>query len=77
LDIYHFFFALNFVGMILLFRHDWNRLAQLYRTYEPPPNISWMESGSVGLIYYKGTLNLGITRQGLYLSLFPLFRFGL
>lgn len=61
-----FFFVLNFVGMIVLFRHDWNRITQLYRTYEPPPpNISWMESGSVGLIYYKEILNLGITRQEL------------
>ncbi|WP_243721030.1 hypothetical protein [Nostoc sp. 106C] len=64
--------------MTLLFRHDWSRLAQLYRTYEePPPNFWRMESGAVGLVYYKGTLNVGITRQGLYLSIFPLFSFGL
>ncbi|OUL30652.1 hypothetical protein BV372_21270 [Nostoc sp. T09] len=73
-----FLFTLNFLGIILLFRHDWSLLAQSYRTQEPPPsNISGMESGSVGFIYYKGTLNVGITRQGLYLSIFPLFSFRL
>ncbi|MEH2259331.1 hypothetical protein [Nostoc sp.] len=41
--------------MIFLFRHDWNRLAKLYRTKEAPPqNFSQMESGCVGLVYYKG-----------------------
>ncbi|BAY09064.1 hypothetical protein [Calothrix sp. NIES-2098] len=76
--IYGVFPILFVVGMILTFRHDWSRLAQLYRTYEkPPPNFLWMESGSVGLIYYKGTLNVGVSRQGLYLSIFPLFSFGL
>ncbi|MEH2419391.1 MAG: hypothetical protein V7K48_00120 [Nostoc sp.] len=64
--------------MIFLFRHDWNRLAKLYRTKEAPPqNFSRMQSGSVGLVHYKGTLNVGITRQGIYLSLFPLFSLGL
>ncbi|MEH2463820.1 hypothetical protein [Nostoc sp.] len=64
--------------MIFLFRHDWNRLAKLYRTKEAPPlNFSRMESGSVGLVYYKGTLNVGTTPQGIYLSIFFLFSFGL
>ncbi|MEH2445143.1 MAG: hypothetical protein V7K18_04990 [Nostoc sp.] len=64
--------------MIFLFRHDWNRLAKLYRTQEAPPqNFSRMQSGSVGLVYYKGTLNVGTTPQGIYLSIFFLFSFGL
>jgi hypothetical protein len=64
--------------MIFLFRHDWNRLAKLYRTKEAPlQNFSRMQSGSVGLVYYKGTLNVGITPQGIYLSIFPLFGLGL
>ncbi|MEH2075011.1 MAG: hypothetical protein V7K57_11555 [Nostoc sp.] len=64
--------------MIFLFRHDWNRLAKLYRTKEAPPqNFFRMQSGSVGLVHYKGTLNVGITAEGIYLSIFPLFSFGL
>ncbi|MBE8991398.1 hypothetical protein [Nostoc sp. LEGE 12450] len=66
------------IVMIFLFRHDWNRLAKLYRTKEAPPqNFSRMQSGSVGLVHYKGTLNVGITPQGIYLSIFPLFTLGL
>ncbi|BAZ01653.1 hypothetical protein NIES37_56570 [Tolypothrix tenuis PCC 7101] len=72
------FLILFMVGMILTFRHDWSRLAELYRTYEEaPPNFWRMQSGAVGLIYYKSTLNVGVSRQGLYLSIFPLFSFGL
>ncbi|MDZ8140758.1 MAG: hypothetical protein RM049_36625 [Nostoc sp. DedQUE04] len=31
----------------------------------------------MGLVYYKGTLNVGTNSQGIYLSIFPLFSFGL
>lgn len=76
--IYIVFFAFSTIVMIFLFRHDWNRLAKLYRTQEAPPqNFSRMQSGSVGLVYYKGTLNVGTTPQGIYLSIFFLFSFGL
>lgn len=76
--IYIVFFTFSTIVMIFLFRHDWNRLAKLYRTKEAPPqNFSRMQSGSVGLVYYKGTLNVGTTPQGIYLSIFPLFGLGL
>ncbi|MBE9000041.1 hypothetical protein IQ274_17820 [Nostoc sp. LEGE 12447] len=76
--IYIVFFTFSTIVMIFLFRHDWNRLAKLYRTKEAPPsNFFRMQSGSVGLVYYKGTLNVGITPQGIYLSIFPLFGLGL
>ncbi|MEH2452741.1 hypothetical protein [Nostoc sp.] len=76
--IYIVYFVFSTIVMIFLFRHDWNRLAKLYRTQEAPPlNFSRMESGSVGLVYYKGTLNVGTTPQGIYLSIFFLFSFGL
>ncbi|QLE43985.1 hypothetical protein FD723_28480 [Nostoc sp. C052] len=75
---YIVFLTFSTIVMIFLFRHDWNRLAKLYRTQEAPPlNFSRMISGSVGLVYYKGTLNVGITPQGIYLSIFPLFSLGL
>ncbi|MBE9007887.1 hypothetical protein IQ259_23195 [Fortiea sp. LEGE XX443] len=63
---------------IFILRFNWNRLAKHYPTYEPPPTHFWrMEHGYVGWVYYKGTLNVGVSRQGIYLSIFPLFRFGL
>lgn len=75
------FIALYVLFMVILnfmFRVDWNDLAKLYRTEEPPPaNISRFEHGHVGLVYYKGTLNVGVTPQGLYLGIVALFRFGL
>lgn len=76
--IYIVFFPLITIVMIFLFRHDWNRLAKLYRTQEAPPlNFCRMNTGSVGLVYYKGTLNVAINPQGIYLSIFPLFSLGL
>lgn len=71
------FFLVTTVVVMLVFAYDWKRLAKIYRTYEPPPpNFSRMEHGSVGLVYYKGTLNVGVSSEGLYLSVFPLFSFG-
>jgi len=74
------FIALFILFMVILsfmFCVDWNDLAKRYRTEEPPPaNLSRFEHGSVGLVYYKATLNVGVTPQGLYLSIFPLFRLG-
>ncbi|MDZ8029850.1 hypothetical protein [Nostoc sp. DedSLP04] len=76
--IYIVFWTFSTIVMIFVFRHDWNRLAKLYSTQEAQPqNFSRMQSGSVGLVYYKGTLNVGTNSQGIYLSIFPLFSFGL
>ncbi|BAY91573.1 MULTISPECIES: hypothetical protein [unclassified Tolypothrix] len=64
--------------LIFLLSFDWNKLAKLYRTNEPAPaNLSRFEYGSVGMAYYKGSLNVGVSPQGLYLSIFVLFNFGL
>lgn len=64
--------------LIFMLRVDWNKLAKLYRTDEPPPaNLLRFQHGYVGLTYHKGSLNVGVTPQGLYLSIFPLFRLGL
>lgn len=80
-NLYPLFIALFILYMVILIyilSVDWNHLAKLYRTEEPPPaNLSRFEYGSVGMAYYKGSLNVGVTSQGLYLSIFPLFNFGL
>ncbi|MDZ7959510.1 MAG: hypothetical protein RMY34_16775 [Aulosira sp. DedQUE10] len=66
------------VILIFVLSVDWKKLANLYSTNEPAPaNLSRFEYGSVGMAYYKGSLNIGVTPQGLYLSIFPLFNFGL
>lgn len=72
------FFILFMVFLIFVLSADWNKLAKLYSTDEPAPaNLSRFEYGTVGMAYYKGSLNVGVTPQGLYLSIFPLFNFGL
>ncbi|MBD2363180.1 hypothetical protein H6G36_18640 [Anabaena minutissima FACHB-250] len=71
------FYVVTTAVIVVVFRHNWNRLAKLYRTHEPPPpNFSRMERGSVGWVYYKSTLNVGVSSKGIYLSVFPLFSFG-
>lgn len=66
------------VIVIFVLSLDWNKLAKYYSTNEPAPaNLSRFQYGSVGMAYYKGSLNVGVTPQGLYLSIFILFNFGL
>jgi hypothetical protein len=66
------------IVLIFVLSVDWNKLAKYYSTNEPAPaNLSRFQYGSVGIAYYKGSLNVGVTPQGLYLSIFVLFNFGL
>ena len=63
---------------LCLFISNWNRLAKLYRTKQPPPpNLRRRRNGYIGLIYFNATLDVGITSEGIYLSIFPLFSFAL
>ncbi|MBD2354600.1 hypothetical protein H6G41_08145 [Tolypothrix sp. FACHB-123] len=71
-------YILIMVIVIFILSVDWNKLAKYYSTNEPAPaNLSRFQYGSVGMAYYKGSLNVGVTPQGLYLSIFILFNFGL
>ena len=66
--------------MVLLFflSKDWKKLEELYRWNCPAPsNLKRFEYGSVGIANYIGSLCIGITQQGLYLSIVPIFNFGL
>ncbi|MFB2922982.1 MULTISPECIES: hypothetical protein [Aerosakkonema] len=68
---------LNVIIFWFLFSRSWLSLAKLYKTNQvPPPNIRYMRHGSVGGIRYKGTLNVGITLEGIYLSIIPPFNIG-
>ena len=81
------FFSLPFMitgvilfSIVLLFflSKDWKRLEELYRTNDSPPsNLKRFEYGSVGIANYRGSLCVGITQKGLYLSIVPILNFGL
>ena len=69
----------NWVTISFLFGYvsGWSELAKQYRTSQSPPNnLSSMNTGRVGWVNFKGCLNIGVTSQGLYLSVFPLFSLG-
>jgi hypothetical protein len=76
-----FFLGLSFnwvaVSFLFAYSSGWSQLAKQYRTSQSPPNnLSFMNSGRVGWVSFKGCLNIGVTSKGLYLSVFPLFRLG-
>ncbi|MEE3719643.1 hypothetical protein V2H45_23150 [Tumidithrix elongata RA019] len=53
----------------------WGRMHKKYRTSQSPPSImSHMNNARVGWVGFRGTLNIGVSSQGLYLSTFILFR---
>ena len=40
------------------------------------PESAWMRTGRLGAINYHSTLNFAVDDTGLWISVFPLFRFG-
>lgn len=71
--------VLLFAALILfVLSNDWKKLEKLYITNEPAPkNLTRFEYGSVGIAYYRGSLCVGTNSKGIYLSIVPLFNFGL
>lgn len=70
--------TVNAIIFWFLFSSSWLSLAKLYKTNQvPPKNLRRIKQGYVGWIRYKGTLNVGITPQGIYLSLMPVLNIGL
>jgi hypothetical protein len=70
-----------FAGIIYLISRigGWHSLALRYRRPPGPrPNTKfWMASMGIGpLIGYHGCVMIGANERGLYLSVWPLFRFG-
>lgn len=72
-----------FIGMwcsICLFLSmlgGWNRLAKIFRTPSAPSGKRFvMQSGRVGLVNYSGCLTIYSSSEGLYLSVWFLFRLG-
>jgi hypothetical protein len=57
----------------------WERLAQRYRTNNPPPPGSKKFDhtyGTFGLASYRGTLNVAVAPDALYLSVMRIFQVG-
>lgn len=55
----------------------WARLAQVYRADERPEGTRFgRQSGKIGWVTYNNCLTIVVNRQGLHLTLFPLFRIG-
>ena len=79
------FYSILIIGVILFaivllffLSKDWKKLEELYKTNDPPPsNLKRFEYGTIGIAYYRGSLCVGITSQGIYFCLVPIFNFGL
>lgn len=72
-------FVLFWIGVIYLISwlSGWQRLAKKYATWMEPPTLRRsMASARIGLSNYNGVLQLGLNPQGIYLSVFILFRVG-
>jgi hypothetical protein len=74
------FFAALWLGISLFISWigGWQKLARRYSTSEKITGVRfWMRSAGMRWgASYRGCLNLGAAPQGLYLSVFPLFRAG-
>lgn len=76
-------FPALFVGMwcvisLMLARlGGWHALAQAHRAASKPVGKRFgMESGSIGLVSYNGCLTVCVTGEGVYMSVWPMFRLG-
>ncbi len=72
-------FGTIWCGVVLLVSRigGWHRLAQHYARDEAPSGPRYrFQSGSIGLMSYRHTLDLTVTPAGLYLSVIWPFRIG-
>ena len=72
-------FPLFWIAIVYLISvmSGWQALASKYATQaEPPSQLKTMAGGMVGLSRYNGTLNVGLSDQGVYLSVIFLFKPG-
>jgi hypothetical protein len=72
-------FPLFWMGITFLIAQmsGWSGLAGRYQTNQIfPDNTKHFQYGRMGLANYNGTLKVGLSREGLYLGVFILFRVG-
>lgn len=77
-----FLFILAFVGVwigtlaALSHNSGWPRLAAVYRAERPPTGRRFpVQGGKIGDVWFRGCLTIYTSREGLYLSVSPIFRF--
>ena len=55
----------------------WKSLATQFQTQNKPAGRHFsMQSASLGVVHYKGAINIGATPEGLYMSVMVFFRLG-
>ncbi len=63
--------------LILAYRGGWSKLARMYRATTPPSGTAYYwQGGNVGWVNYNGCLTVHTTKEGMFLSMPLLFRFG-
>jgi len=65
------------VSMVLSTIGGWRRLAESFPARRPPSGKRFfMQGGKVGSVSYSGCLTIYTSPEGLYLSVWPMFRLG-
>ncbi|HEY4257178.1 MAG TPA: hypothetical protein VGM66_08205 [Candidatus Udaeobacter sp.] len=71
-------FVVMWIGVMALLSHmsGWPKLAAVYRARRPPSGTCFLlAGGKIGDVWYRGTLTIYTSPEGLYISLWPIFRF--
>jgi hypothetical protein len=64
------------VMALLAYMSGWWKLAAVYRAQRPPSGRCFLlAGGKVGDVWYRGCLTVYASAEGLYLSVWPIFRF--
>ncbi|MEL6456712.1 MAG: hypothetical protein AAFQ91_00470 [Cyanobacteria bacterium J06621_15] len=62
-------FIVTFESLLSSFISGWLMLAKYYsNNISSPSELSTCQTGSIGLLVYRNSLNIGITASGIYLS---------
>lgn len=62
--------------LLISYASGWNELARYYKTEQSPPvDLLNEQSGKIGGYSYKNAINVGVSEQGLYLSVNSFIRF--
>jgi hypothetical protein len=71
-------FVAMWIGVAAALAHlnGWPRLAAVYRARRPRSGRCFLPAGGkIGDVWYRGCLTIYTSREGLYLSVWPIFRF--
>jgi hypothetical protein len=71
-------FVVMWIGVAAALSHmsGWPKLAAVYRAQYPPSGRCFLlAGGKIGDVWYRGCLTIYTSPEGLYLSVWPIFRF--